>query len=722
MKYSGAITSIIHLSQDKEFVIARFQVIGGDEIVIKGNLSPYSEGSFISIDGKEENNPNYGKSFNVKKAMPAKPFSSQAYPMYLKSNFKNIGDIRAIRIANYFGDEMIKVLDDNPKSINDVPNIGKLAKESIINEWKTVRLREGVLTELVLTMYDIGFSITKVNKVIKVVKFFNINNLLKNPYELIKYCDISFPVVDSFAQKIGIDISSKERVMAGIEYYSLHLLEGGDCYIDFNLFFSNLKKQLIDDDMLLIDYLDEAVNEGLISTFTHKGSTIIMPRIYDVRENEIIEKINEIMENGERKFNKDDVSIIVDNIVVAGVKSFNDKQKEAIVNGLVEPISIITGGPGTGKTTVLKGFIKAYKAVCSRDNICFMAPTGKAAKRIEEQTGFVAKTIHRELYSMEGKGHLEYDVVVIDESSMIDLEIMHWLFSFISSKTKVILVGDFDQLEPVKEGKVFEDLVESAYIPQTRLSKGYRYDTGLLHKNAYNINQGLSIEIPNINDKDSDFYLMSYARNNVFNFDGKIKDVVVKLFSQHIPERKNIDPIRDIQILIPMKMGEVGVNKINEAIQAYLNPFTKKENQIIYGDKIFRVNDKIIQNENSYDKGVYNGDIGFIKSIKKGVVIAEFQEIVVEYPVKELDQISLAYAITIHKSQGSEFNYVIMPFIMSFYKMLTRKLLYTGITRAKKMALLVGETKAIDIAISNKNYKKRKTIFKEKIRGEISEY
>ena len=275
------------------------------------------------------------------------------------------------------------------------------------------------------------------------------------------------------------------------------------------------------------------------------------------------------------------------------------------------------------------------------------------------------------------------------------------------------------QLEPVQEGKVFEDMILSKKINTIILNKGYRYERGLIHDNAYNVNNNQSLKLPEAGDKDSDFYFMSFTRNDSF-FENKVSDFIVNLYCKHLKERKGIDPIKDVQILVPMKKGTLGVFELNRKIQDTINPFTSKLNEIQYGDKLFRKNDKIIQVENNYNKGVYNGDIGYVTKIKDKKITIKFQDVVAEYEMKELDQIQLAYVITIHKSQGSEFPYVIIPMVNSYYNMLTKKILYTGITRGKMMVMLVGEESAINIAIADKNRKERKTILKIKLAGTLS--
>ena len=487
----------------------------------------------------------------------------------------------------------------------------------------------------------------------------------------------------------------------------------------FDVLYKNLSEYLTDDLDILIKYLEIAEKDEIIKTYDHENNTIVMPNIYDKKENDIVLKVKDIQNSFQNKYSEKDINTLVESLIVTGIKEFNTLQKEAIASSITNPVSIITGGPGTGKTTVLRGIIKLNQSVQHNVKICLLAPTGKAAKRIEESTGVPAKTIHRELYSISESDILDYDLIVVDESSMIDLSLMHWLFSRIKNSCRVVLIGDSDQLEPVQEGKVFEDMILSKKIKTIILNKGYRYERGLIHDNAYNVNNNQSLKLPEAGDKDSDFYFMSFTRNDSF-FENKVSDFIVNLYFKHLKERKGIDPIKDVQILVPMKKGTLGVFELNRKIQDTINPFTSKLNEIQYGDKLFRKNDKIIQIENNYNKGVYNGDIGYVTKIKDKKITIKFQDIVAEYEMKELDQIQLAYVITIHKSQGSEFPYVIIPMVNSYYNMLTKKILYTGITRGKIMVMLVGEESSINVAIADKNRKERKTILKIKLAGTLS--
>lgn len=717
MEITGIIINVLFKSEDNDFIIANFQKIGGEEIVIKGNIGSFKEDSLLTLI-VEKQFSSYGEQYNVKKAYPTKPYDSSVYSMYLKANFKNIGDIRSLKIYNHFKDSMITALDDDPSVIDNVDGIGEQAKKSIKDNWKKVRIKEGITHEFIITMYDLGFSVAKVNKMIKIFKHMEPKEILSNPYLLITYGDIPFNIVDNFALKIGIDKNNPHRLLAGIEYYAITLLEQGDCFMYFNVLYNNLSKKLTNDLDILLEYLEIAEKNKVIKTYDHNDNTIVMPSIYDEKENDIIRKIKDIKNQFKSKYNIGDVNKLVDNLIVSGIKEFNPLQKQAISMSATYPLSLITGGPGTGKTTVLKGIVKLNQSLKNNLKICLLAPTGKAAKRIEDATQMPAKTIHRELYSLGDSDMLDYDLIVVDESSMIDLSLMHWLFSKISPSTKVVLIGDFDQLEPVQEGKVFEDMILSSMIDTTRLNKGYRYKKGLIHENAYKINNNENLVLPEDGDKDSDFYFMSIIRNNN-SYENKISDLVVNLYCKHLKERRNIDPIKDVQILVPMKKGILGVFELNKRIQNIINPFNKNKNEITFGDKVFRKNDKVIQIENNYNKGIYNGDIGYIKKIKNKIITIEFQDIITQYEIKELDQIQLAYVTTIHKSQGSEFPYVIIPIVTGYYNMLIRKILYTGLTRAKEMAIIVGEMEAVNICISDKNKKERQTIFKEKIIGTL---
>ncbi len=705
-------------SEDKDFVIAKFQTIGGKEVVVKGNIGGFKEDNLLTLVVEKEFS-SYGEQYSVKRAFLTKPYDSSVYPMYLKANFKNIGDIRSLKIYNHFRNKMIEVLDNDPNSIREVGGIGEQAKKSIIENWKKVRLKEGITHEFIITMYDLGFSIAKVNKMIKIFQHLEPSEILSNPYKLITYGDIPFNIVDDFALRVGVDKNSPDRIIAGIEYYSITLLEQGDCFMYFDILYKNLIEKLTDDLDILIKYLDIAEKNEIIKTYDYNNSTIVMPSLYDKKENNIIFKIKDIKDSFHNKYKEKDVYSLVDNLIVSGIKEFNSLQKEAIALSMTSPISIITGGPGTGKTTVLKGIVKLNQSLNQNMKICLLAPTGKAAKRMEESTGMPAKTIHRELYSIDDSGMLEYDIILIDESSMIDLSLMEWLFSKIKASTKVVLIGDVDQLESVQEGKVFEDMISSLKIKTTTLNQGYRYERGLIHENAYNINNKENLVLPKAGDKDSDFYFMSFNRQNNDFFENKISDFIVNLYCKQLKERKNINPVKDVQILVPMKKGVLGVFELNKKIQNIINPYHKDKGEIHFGDKLFRENDKVIQIENNYGKGVYNGDIGYIKKIKNKIVTIQFQDTVTQYEMKELTQIQLAYVITIHKSQGSEFPYVIIPMVTNYYNMLTKKILYTGITRGKTMVLLVGEMSAVNICIEDKNRKERKTILKDKIIGTI---
>ena len=684
-----------------------------DLVTIVGTMPDTHVGSVLALDGFWKVDAKYGKQFSVEKFEETLPATVYGIEKYLGSGLiKGVGPKFAKRIVQKFGKDTLDVIEENPDALLDVEGIGKVRVDRIKKSWQDQK----EIKNIMLFLQSNEVSTAHATKIYKTYGSESINIVKENPYRLADdIWGIGFKTADMIAEKMGIEKEKFVRLRSGILYTLNKLAENGHCFAS--------RQQLIDKAVELLDVeapeleitLDEmlrtedVIRDKVYSNAPENGSVpgyedaIYLPPFY-FSETGCAKRLLRLLLSGRKS--PLDTEKILKTVVEKSPISYDEIQLEAVRTAVSSKVMILTGGPGTGKTTTTLGIISAYQMAGCR--IILAAPTGRAAKRLSEATGMEAKTIHRLLEYKPPEGYqkneehpLEGDVLILDECSMIDVMLMYNLLKAVPKQMSLILVGDTDQLPSVGAGNVLKDMIASERIPVVRLTRIFRQAQGSrIIMNAHRINKGESIDMRG--GKESDFFFAGKGTNE------EVVETLVKYCKTNLPRYYHVDAFRDIQVLTPMQRGICGAANLNQVLQAAMNPssiFLKR------GGTQYRLGDKVMQIRNDYDKEVFNGDIGTISKVdlEERELTVDFDGRNVNYDVSELEELTLAYAITIHKAQGSEYPIVVMPFTMSHYVMLQRNLLYTGVTRAKKILVLIGDRKAVSYAIRNETTTARNT-------------
>lgn len=683
-----------------------------DLVTVVGNVPDIHVGSVLSLKGFWRMAPKYGRQFSVEKFEETLPATVYGIEKYLGSGLvKGIGPKFAKRIVETFGKDTLDIIEESPDELLKVPGIGKVRVDRIKTSWQEQKEIKNIM--LFLQSHEVSTS--HATKIFKTYGSESIAIVKENPYRLADdIWGIGFKTADSIAQKMGVEKDKFIRLRSGIFYTLNKLAEEGHCYA--------VRAQLIEKarDLLEVEgpeleiTLDEMIRSGDVIR-NQDAEAIYLPPYY-FSESGCAKRLIRLLLC--RRKMKADTEQILQETISHSEFTYDEIQVEAIKTALSSKVMVLTGGPGTGKTTTTLGIISAYQAAGCK--IILAAPTGRAAKRMSETTGMEAKTIHRLLeykspegYQKNEENPLEGDVLILDECSMVDVMLMYNLLKAMPEQMTLILVGDIDQLPSVGAGNVLRDIIDSGRVPVVRLTRIFRQAQGSrIIMNAHRINKGEAIDMRG--GKNADFFFASKDSNQ------EVVETVVQYCRSNLPRYYHVDPLQDIQVLTPMQKGECGAANLNQVLQEAMNPskiFLRR------GGTQYRLNDKVMQIRNDYDKEVFNGDIGTIIKVdmEERELTVRFDGRDVVYDVTELDELSLAYAITIHKSQGSEYPIVVMPFTMSHFVMLQRNLLYTGVTRAKKILVMVGEKKAVYYAIRNETTTKRNTYLAQRLRTESKE-
>jgi len=710
----GTIEKIVFRNEENGYVVAKISSNSHEEnlLTIVGNMASVNVGENYELKGEWINNQKYGRQFSFKDYVLILPTSLLGLKRYLSSGLiKGVGPATAERIVNHFGNRTLEVLESNLQRLTEIEGIAEKRIKVIKKSWEEQKEIKRVMLFLQSYQITTGYAV----KIFKNYGNAAIEKLKENPYRLIDdVMGIGFKIADRIAQKLGMKADSPERIKAGIKYILQELANQGHCYgkeIEIIRFGSELLEA---DESLVEDALARLKDDDEIIIQSEK---IWLPYYY-FSELGVCKKLIELLRYP-HQFIHIDIEAKIKSLEHEYHISFAPEQREVINQVLLNRVLVLTGGPGTGKTTTTLGLIELFKEL--KLSITLAAPTGRAAKKISETTGREAKTIHRLLkYSPRNNTFLKNednpirtDVIILDEVSMIDVLLMNQLLKAIVPGTFVILIGDVDQLPSVGPGNILKDIIESEVIPVVRLTTIFRQEKrSLIIVNAHRVNEG---KYPIVKgERERDFYFIEEENPR------EAAQKIINLCTNRLPVKYKIDPVADIQVLTPMYKGEVGADNLNYQLREALNP---KGKQINYKKNIFRVNDKIMQTKNNYDKEVYNGDIGIISkiNIEDNTVEINFYERTISYDFTDLDEIVLAYAITVHKSQGSEYKIVIIPVTTQHYLLLQRNLLYTGITRAKEMVILIGTKKALWIAIKNNKTFHRNTLLQERLREMVEQ-
>lgn len=709
IKLRCVVEHITYQNQENGWSVMKVKVKGYDNLVtLTGSLLDVPVGSVLLVDGDWRVDPRYGQQFVAQSWTEVMPATIYGIEKYLGSGLiKGIGPVYAKAIVNRFGLETIDIIENNIERLLEVPRLGRKRMEKIRESWE----KQKDIKEVMMFLQGYGVSTAFAAKIYRKYEKESIAKVKENPYQLADdIWGIGFKTADSIASKMGYERNDPRRCRSGILYTLNELADDGHVYAE--------PEQLVETAVKLLEAEESPVRQALASMIeandvVSDNEVIYLPPFYHA-ENGSAKRLQSLL-SGTSQLNAD---IAAEPEAEYGAKPgdivYDDVQQAAIQKALDSKVMVLTGGPGTGKTTTTQGIIEAFKA--RHMSILLAAPTGRATKRMTEATGMEAKTIHRLLeynpmdgYKRNDENPLEGDALIVDECSMIDILLFYNLMKAIPSNMRLVLVGDIDQLPSVGAGNVLRDIIDSQQIPVVRLTRIFRQaQSSRIVMNAHAINAG---QFPDIkNGHDTDFFFINQEDAD------EIVKLIIGLVRDRLPKTYGY-PAKEIQVLTPMQRGTVGAGNLNIELQNTLNPSGPS---LARGRYTFRQGDKVMQIRNNYDKNVFNGDIGYITAVNttERTLSATFDNRVVEYDITELDEIVLAYAVTIHKSQGSEFPVVVMPVTMKHYVMLQRNLIYTGITRAKKICVLVGTTKALAYAIRNNTVSKRNTKLKERLNND----
>ncbi|GAC1423079.1 MAG: ATP-dependent RecD-like DNA helicase [Ktedonobacteraceae bacterium] len=751
-KLEGSVENIVFRNEDNQYTVARFRMndagrlFRDDLTTIVGILPGIHVGELLSVEGEWENDPKYGRQLHVATYVQRLPASTEGMTRYLSSGLiKGIGPKKAKLIVDHFGEQTLAIIEQQPERLSEVKGIGTKDRDEISKSWA----EQSEIKELHLFLQTHEVSINVATRVYKQYGKESIKVIRENPYQLERDVQgIGFRTADEIAVKLGLPFDSVPRLATGIKYVLAQAAnDDGHCF----LFANDLMHRASD----ILKVSQEALPAGIArlqaegEIFVEKPvahAPLITPQpvwndVPDDMEYEVEEQKpqNHIYfgpfwhaENGcvriLRQLTREASVLPLTtqrqwDTVFTLLKQKRDmylteRQREAVQTAYAQKVSILTGGPGTGKSTSIRALLMLLRQ--RKVDVAMAAPTGRAAKRLAEATGFEAKTLHRLLeyaphdntYQRNEANPLPYQFVIVDEFSMVDILLFYNLLKALPKHAHLLLVGDADQLPSVGPGNVLRDLLRSEAIPTVRLTELFRQaQQSKIIVNAHRINAG---QMPNTKiEATSDFFFM--AEEDPL----RAQHLILDLVQRRLPARYSFNPMTDIQVLAPMYKGAVGVISLNEELQARLNPSAIA--QVEWGGNKLRVGDKVMQIRNNYDKGVFNGDVGWIRAINKenATIKVEFVEeagpLYVSYEFHELDELTLAYATTIHKSQGSEYPAIIVPLVVQHRMLLQRNLLYTAITRAKRFCVLVGQQNALEMAVRNDRVALRNTGLVERL-------
>lgn len=729
MKVQGSVLKVRYVNDTNGYCV--FDLNTQDGVVkVVGIFDSISVGEILEIEGEFEYDNKYGEQISSKTYTKKLPDSISEIENYLSSGIiSNIGRKNAKLIVEKFKNKSLDIVFDQTEKLLDINGIGKKTIEKIKKSVKSLKKSKDILFYLT----NLGISLSLSKKIYNVFKEDTLEIINENPYKLIKNVKgIGFLKADEIALKNNLDKNSPFRIESAIIYVlSQKAINFGHTYYPKNKLTKEVVKLLdVQEDLVEAIYTNLLISNEIVVDFYDEEKIIYLSYFYEA-ENYISSKISKMIFNKEFKILENIDKEIEDFIKKLSIK-LSKIQISAIKSCFLQNVSIITGGPGTGKTTIINTIANIFLSLGY--NIALAAPTGRAAKRIEETTKIESKTIHRLLGYVPNKyddfGYFEYnekntldvDLVIIDEMSMVDVLLFEKLLKGIKESTKLIIVGDVDQLPSVGAGNVLRDLIESNVIKYTKLTDIFRQSKkSNIIVNAHRINNG---KYPILNEKNSDFFFLK-TNNPIIT-----RNTVVDLIKNRLPKAYSYNFHKDIQILTQTRKGICGVYELNRILQEVLNPKTKDSLELNFGNKVFRLNDKVMQTKNNYDLsftdsngeegfGVYNGDMGIVFEIdekEKKIIVKMQDDRTVEYAVDNLDNLELSYAITIHKSQGSEFKSVIIPLFDSFYMLQTRNLLYTAITRAKENIVLVGNEEIMFNMINNNTINDRYSNLKNRLK------
>ena len=702
---AGLVERVTFHNADNGFCVLRAKARGHRDLVtVIGHAAIISAGEWITASGEWVTDNTHGQQFKAHFMRTSTPTSIDGIEKYLGSGMiRGIGPVYAKKMVKAFGEKVFDIIEAEPERLREVTGIGAFRAKRITDAWA----EQKIIREIMVFLHTHGVGTARSVRIYKTYGADAIQVMTENPYRLARDIrGIGFKTADAIAMKLGIEKTAMIRVRAGISYALTEAMDDGHCGLPTDQLAPLAVDLLEVDKELVLSALTLELAEGTVTADTVvETPCIFLTGLYRA-ERVIAERLLRLVK-GSLPWPPIDSEKALPWIEKKTGLSLAESQVAAIRLALTSKVLVITGGPGVGKTTIVNSILRILAA--KNVNLLLCAPTGRAAKRMTEATGFEAKTIHRLLevdpkgggFKRGGDNPLECDLLVVDETSMVDVMLMQALLKAIPDHSAMLIVGDIDQLPSVGPGQVLADIISSGAVPVVRLTEVFRQAAkSRIITTAHKINQGI---IPDLGkpDGDSDFYFVQADDPET------AVPKIVELVKTRIPQRFGLDPIRDIQVLCPMNRGGVGARSLNIQLQAALNP--AGERKVERFGWTFAPGDKVMQIENDYDKEIYNGDIGYVDDVDvdDGELTATFDGRTVTYGFGELDTLVPAYAATIHKSQGSEYPAIVIPVLTQHYPMLQRNLLYTGVTRGKRLVVIVGQKKAVAIAVRNISGRRR---------------